>query len=154
MVFRACGDQAGYAAAMDTVTGYGDAAMYTACVGWSEVVNRLVFDRHDPEPGFWGMDLVDEDGTEIDPDTLPERERPRMWAARFMIAHANGDKDTCDALFEVARADPERLGYGVFHLVDFAAGAIHAAHAEKKRAARPAGRRPARRAKRKRPRGR
>lgn len=77
----------------------GPASLADAIYAWAhDTQQELGVTIGDPK----ALKIALPDGTPIDIDTMPP---PVRWAARLYTAAANGDSDTCAALFASARGD-------------------------------------------------
>lgn len=94
-------DAAGASDALAEISGSGDPFdMYAACCGIAEIgkgaLKKLYGDRA-PDPAKGDMWFVQE----LQPGALSD-DPPKAFAARFLIAYANGDDKMCPALFRAA----------------------------------------------------
>lgn len=109
---------------------YGMNAVYGACAAWAERVKELA--GMDDLEGFAYPKLVGADGRLVEPQDVVPGDRPKVWVARFLAAHVNGDGDIRKALFEMADADS--CGKNVVELLNTTAGLVRASRAGEKAA--------------------
>ena len=114
------GDAEGSFTAMQTLGQQSDGAMmYGACCGLAQagtlMLNKFYGDQA-PKPGegMWAMEQL-KPGAPTDP--------AETFATRFLIAWANGDTDTCDALHLAAwKATDAQYVYSILALLTTVAG--------------------------------
>lgn len=130
---RVIGDTEGASDAVGELMDLGGVGyLFCACGTWAELVNRLSSEQCDccePHPdndGFVvGFEVRDKAGNILNPDELPDEAQPRVWAARFVAATGNNDKETMYALFSAMDGDDDeeisRLSAGVTELLNLTA---------------------------------
>lgn len=111
--------EASWAALMRLGTSLNANAMYGACCGFAEAGKAALKQMFAPAafaggPGMYAL-------TQLQHGADPED----LWAARFVVAHTNGDQDTTQALYDTAlTAGPERFVDAVGALVTTVVGLI------------------------------
>jgi len=81
----------------------------TTCALLGSLAETAAFLAHRDQPGVWFGTVVEriDDGSEGSVDSLP---RPLRFAAQFVTAWANGDRDTAYALFKAIAEDSDTRG--------------------------------------------
>lgn len=100
--------------------------VFTACVIWAEIVHLLALDP-DGEKGDSQatVQVVDVDGTVMEPEELPPDIRAQLWGARIVAAQSNRDHATVRALLGAQI----RIGCDARELVDHVAVLVELAGA-------------------------
>lgn len=106
---------------------YDASGMYGVCCALAQSVLTLAW------PEFKRGNGTLNDGEMLAIQKIPGgRDDPHtLWAARFLAAYANGDMDTCDALFFGSMPDEDAHAGGVVALIAFAADIARQREAEK-----------------------
>lgn len=101
LAYAVAGDSHNAATTMQTIGEQSDAArMYGVCCALANVGKlslQKIYGDQAPRPGsseLWGMEQLKPGALDSDP--------PKAFAARFLVAYANGDEDTCLALYDAA----------------------------------------------------
>jgi hypothetical protein len=119
LVFRMCNDKDRTVAAVDVIFDHGDGGIYSAMCAWAEAIKMRGLT--DDQPGPWVLEVDGPAGESV--DTAP---RGAVFAARFLTAWANGDRDMTRDMFFALRPveDAELCADALINLLDMASATM------------------------------